>query len=219
MHPSPYLGGDVQPSRGRRQLSRKCGADEKEGPLSQNEAAPGLLSRPQSTRLLLKREVSRVGAGQRGPAGAFGPLSALATPRAVGMRTLGRGWSIDPDCAQWVVGKTKRDSAKQGPHEQRPVPKASERGAGAASQSGGSQGTSGPQGSCRGPRFNSVGDPAWGLHALRFSHGSLYPGQLLLPPASQGPHSRLFAGLGAALDWGVVAVERLPGRPRSRHHL
>lgn len=116
-----------------------------------------------------------MGAGQRGPAGAFGPLSPLATPRAVGMRTLGRGWSIDPDCAQWVVGKTKRDSAKQGPHEQRPVPKASERGAGAASQSGGSQGMSGPQGSCRGPCFNSVGDPPWGLHALRFSHGSLLP--------------------------------------------
>lgn len=56
-----------------------------------------------------------------------------------------------------------------------------------ARQSGGSQGPSGPQSSCRGPRFNSVGHPPWGLHALCFSHGSLYPGQLLLPPATQGP--------------------------------
>lgn len=55
-----------------------------------------------------------------------------------------------------------------------------------ASQSGGSQGTSGPQSSCRGPRFNSVGDPPWGLHAPCFSHGSLLPRTAALATGHSG---------------------------------
>lgn len=77
------------------------------------------------------------------------------------------------------------------------------------------KGRQGPRASAEDPAVTVSGTLHGGFMPHISHTGAFYPRQLLLPPATQGPHSHFFIVLGAALEWGVVVIECLPGRHRS----